>query len=288
MRIVILMGGVGSRFAAAGYQKPKPLIRVDGKTMAEHVVLMYPGEHEFILVSHERFANSEELRLLTEMLPRSRIVAVPPHNFGPVYTLSLVWNTLPENEPVLVSYCDFSANWDFADFIRNVEVAGIDGAIPSYTGFHPHLLHRKKYAGILANPAGMIEHIKEKHSFTPNPEDSFHSAGNYYFSKAHEMKHYGEALMRSGEALQGEYYLSMVYYHYLAEQKHILVYPLKHFLQWGTPEDLEEYEAWSRLIKGREKGVTDIPEGRRVHIPHADDSHEYQRSLAYWKEYFSL
>lgn len=289
MKIVVLLGGVGARFAQVGYEKPKPFIRVDGKTMLEHVVTMYPGDNEFLFVCNSDFVETDALLSLAASLPRARILSIPPHKLGPVHTLSYAWDELSDDEPVMVSYCDFSAHWDFADFAQKVASSKWDGAIPSYTGFHPHLLHRKKYAGIIADSEGAVQKIQEKHSFTENPEDSFHSAGNYYFSRAGELKQYAQALVESGVTLNGEYYLSMVYYHYLADGKNILVYPLKHFMQWGTPEDLEEYEAWSRLVQGKDKGITDIPPSREqyVRIPHAIGSKEYEASLAYWRNYFS-
>lgn len=289
MRIVILMGGSGSRFSAVGYLKPKPLLRVDGKTMIEHVISMYPGNHEFIFVCSTSFADDRTLRAVTKKLPNSRIIMIPPHKLGPVHSLSFIWGRLPVDEPVLVSYCDFNASWNFSDFEKKVRARGIDGAVPCYTGFHPHLLHKKKYAGVLADRKGTMRKIQEKHCFTKNPEDSFHSAGNYYFSKVGEMKHCGETLLAGGDTINGEHYMSMIYYHYLKDGKHILVYPVEHFLQWGTPEDLEEYAAWSLLLNGVGKGTTDIPAQRRKHviIPHEDRSRAYKRSLAYWRAYFN-
>jgi NDP-sugar pyrophosphorylase family protein len=38
MNIIIPLGGVGSRFAAEGYTRPKPLIRVLGKEMIRWVL----------------------------------------------------------------------------------------------------------------------------------------------------------------------------------------------------------------------------------------------------------
>lgn len=287
MRIVILLGGTGSRFSAVGYEKPKPFILVDGKTMVEHVISMYPGSHEYIFVCSEIFRNSEVLQAQLANLPNSRAVFIPPHKLGPVYTLSYVWKELPADEPVMVTYCDFNATWDFADFCKQIASPAWDGAVPSYTGFHPHLLHKKKYAGVMADTTGKMIAIKEKYSFTENPADSFHSAGNYYFSKAGEMRKYGEALLENEEAINGEKYVSMLYYQYLSEGKNILVYPLKHFMQWGTPEDLEEYAAWAMYIQA-ERGETDIPEGRRnlIRIPHPENSPEFKQSEAYWHSYF--
>ena len=44
MQIVIPMSGFGERFRRAGYTVPKPLVRIEGKTIIEHVVDMFPGD----------------------------------------------------------------------------------------------------------------------------------------------------------------------------------------------------------------------------------------------------
>ena len=50
MQIVIPMSGFGERFRRAGYTVPKPLIKIDGKPIIEHVIDMFPGETNFIFI----------------------------------------------------------------------------------------------------------------------------------------------------------------------------------------------------------------------------------------------
>jgi hypothetical protein len=62
-------------------------------------------------------------------------------------------------------------------------------------------------------------------------------------------------------------------------------------MQWGTPEDLEEYEAWSRRIHSDfslPKKHTDVPAQREqyVTIAYPEDSPEFINSYNYWKDYF--
>ena len=68
-----------------------------------------------------------------------------------------------------------------------------------------------------------------------------------------------------------EYYVSLAY-HYLFE-KNILVnvYPLQHFMQWGTPEDVNEYTIWSDTFKEllTKKDLQDIIPKGSVIIPMA-------------------
>ena len=44
MKVVIPMSGMSSRFIAAGYTIPKYLIEVDGKTVIEHIIDLYPKD----------------------------------------------------------------------------------------------------------------------------------------------------------------------------------------------------------------------------------------------------
>ena len=53
MQIVIPMSGFGERFRRAGYMVPKPLIKVEGKPMIQHVTDLYPGAERFIFICNE-------------------------------------------------------------------------------------------------------------------------------------------------------------------------------------------------------------------------------------------
>ena len=49
--------------------------------------------------------------------------------------------------------------------------------------------------------------------------------------------------------VNGEYYVSLAYKPLLAANRPVAVYPLQHFMQWGTPEDVAEYNGWSAAFK---------------------------------------
>ncbi len=50
MKVIISMSGMSSRFTNAGYKEPKFMIEVDGKTVIEHIVDLYPVDSEFIFI----------------------------------------------------------------------------------------------------------------------------------------------------------------------------------------------------------------------------------------------
>ena len=50
MQIIIPMSGFGERFRKAGYDVPKPLIKIDGRCIIQHIVEMFPGEKDFTFI----------------------------------------------------------------------------------------------------------------------------------------------------------------------------------------------------------------------------------------------
>jgi len=290
MKIIIPMSGIGERFLKAGYNQPKPLILVDGKPIIEYVLNLFPDEEDFIFVCNETHLNKTNMKqILLKLKQNSKIVSIKPHKFGPVYAVKQAFDLIDENEEVIVSYCDFSGYWDYNKFKKEIKEKEFAGAVPSYIGFHPHLLHRNLYGGLLTDKNNFVLDYKEKFTFTENPMDSYQSAGIYYYTSAKEMKQYSLELMNNKIDLNGEYYSSMVYYLYLRDKKKLFVPEMDFFCQWGTPEDLEEYEAWSILFHKKfhkEKRRTSIPRHRNIIVPWEKSSKEYKKSYIYWNNYF--
>ena len=53
MQLVIPMSGLGQRFKFAGYETPKPLIEIEGKTIIEHILGMFPGINDVIFICNK-------------------------------------------------------------------------------------------------------------------------------------------------------------------------------------------------------------------------------------------
>jgi NDP-sugar pyrophosphorylase family protein len=259
MKIIIPMSGLGKRFQDAGYKDIKPLIKVHGKPIIEWVVNMFPGDHEFIFICREEHLKTTLLEQeLKRIKPEGIIVPVEGHKYGPVYAVSKVFDLIKDEEEVITNYCDFLQDWDFNDFQQTVKAGAYDGAIPCYTGFHPHLLHPENlYASCLKDEHNKLMEIKEKFSFEKDKTKAFHSGGTYYFAKGAFVKKYFQQLMDEDINLNGEYYISLVYNLLVKDGLNVLVYDrVPHFCQWGTPSDLEEYNNWMRIMDFYKKGET--------------------------------
>jgi len=280
MQIVITMAGVGKRFQEKGYKLPKPLIEVEGKPIIEHVVNLFPGENEFVFICNNKdLVNTQLKEILTKLKHDAKIIGIDYEKFGPVYGILLAEKAEPFlKDDVIINYCDFYMDWDFEDFRRTIDMTKCEGNVPCYTGFHPHLLHGKLYAGVKVDGNNFMTEIQEKHRFSEDPTQTLHSAGLYYFKKGEYVKKYFKELMDKKMDVNGEYYVSMVYQLLLRDKLPIHVYEIKHFLQWGTPEDFEEYLEWS--VAFRKKASDELPDEEWIKL-------KQQKSFKYWQEFFS-
>ncbi len=252
MQIIIPMSGLGQRFKDAGYTDIKPLIKVHGKPIIEWVVSMFPGQHEFIFICREEHLDNTPLeRELKRIKPEGKIVSIEAHRLGPVYAVSKVFDMIKDEEEIITNYCDFFQDWDFAHFSETVKQRGCVGAIPCYTGFHPHLMHHENlYASCKMDEKHSLLEIREKFSFEEDKTKAFHSGGTYYFSRGATVRKYFKQLMDEGISLNGEYYISLVYNLLVKDELDVLVYDhVPHFCQWGTPRDLQEYVTWMDIMK---------------------------------------
>ncbi len=247
IQIVIPMSGFGERFRRAGYILPKPLIEIDNKPIIAHVIDMFPGETDFIFICNQDHLSNPDYRMeeiLKQYCPTCRVVGIPAHKLGPIHAVRQVGHLINPERPVIVNYCDFTCYWDWNHFKKFVAATACVGAIPAYKGFHPHTLGSTNYA-YMREDNGWVQDIQEKQPYTDNRMEEFASSGTYYFASGKVMSDAFRQTMEQALTIGGEYYVSLSYKPLLAANYPVAVYPLQHFMQWGTPEDVAEYKGWS-------------------------------------------
>jgi NDP-sugar pyrophosphorylase family protein len=94
-----------------------------------------------------------------------------------------------------------------------------------------------------------VTEIREKHHFTEDKFSEYASSGLYYFRSGAELKRLARELVEKGERVNGEFYVSMLMQLLIERGGKVGVYPLRHFYQWGTPEDLRDFESWLRGLR---------------------------------------
>jgi NDP-sugar pyrophosphorylase family protein len=254
MKIIIPMSGIGKRFVEAGYKEPKPLIIIENKTIIEHIINLFDKDNDqYVFICndlHLRETNMKEV--LLSIIPDCKIYEVSVNNRkGPVdAVMQIAEQEIKDNDEIIVSYCDYGTLWNYEEFKKDIKKHNLDGSIPSYIGFHPHMLGSDNYAFIKEDNKNFIA-IQEKKPFTENKMNEYASNGTYYFKSGSIVKKYFQELIDKNISTNEEFYCSMVYNLMKEDNLNIRVYEIQKMLQWGTPKDLEEYLVWSNYFLKR-------------------------------------
>jgi len=249
VQLVIPMSGFGERFREAGFEVPKPLIPVAGAPMIEHVLDMFPNDSQVLFIVNEGHLRKWEYHLeetLLKLRPDAKIVAVSSHKTGPSGAIALARNYINLQSKVVVNYCDFTCLWNYKDFLR--KLSQCDGVVATYTGFHPHLMRSTKFAYV-TGAGDQVTGIQEKQPYTSTPMMERISSGTYGFSSGSLLLDAIDKQIKRDLSLGGEFYTSLTYIPLLEEGRLIRSHNLDRFFQWGTPEDLHDFETVFRAFE---------------------------------------
>ncbi|MBK9039671.1 MAG: NTP transferase domain-containing protein [Bdellovibrionales bacterium] len=254
IHLVIPMSGEGARFQSAGYALPKPLVPINGVPMIEKVLESFPHRWPTQFVLSKIHLDTDLSIVLRKLRTNAAQTVIAPHKLGPSHAIALALDEIPEDAPVLVSYCDYGMVWDSSRFEAFVKDTDCDACVISYRGFHPHYLSQMKYAYSKLEMGQVVE-VREKESFTDNRENEFASSGGYYFKNAKLLKEAILAQINLNLHLNGEYYTSLTVQALLEANANVKVnvFEIFGFFQWGTPEDIQNYEYWDRCFKNYNK-----------------------------------
>lgn len=208
---------------------------------------MYPSISDPVFIISNNHPQREVLKMeLKTLRPDSKIIEINPHKLGPSYAVWQAREQLDLLRPTIINYCDFGGIWDLTKMEAALEKN--DGAILTYTGFHPHMLRNTEYAYVKTDENGYVREIQEKKSFTDNPYSEEASAGTYGFAS-------GELLIRAiaeqinqGISLKNEFYTSLTYKPLIEEGRRVVCVKMDKFFQWGTPEDLQDWIYWRDAV----------------------------------------
>lgn len=235
------MAGLGQRFSKQGYTDPKPFIQIHGATVIEHLIHQFPKHWKLFFVVNENLESK-----YIQQLP-STVIKTSYSERGPLDTVLASLPHLEKDQPTLVSYCDFSLRWDPRDFEK--AVSNVDAAVVGYTGFQPTFLGPNTYCHYLVE-GQWVKELQEKKLYTGKLETEWTSCGLYYFKSAKFLEEcLAEQLRQNLNYAEKDFYISLALQAMLntSSKLSVLNYPIKTFIQFGTPFDIERVQDQGHL-----------------------------------------
>jgi dTDP-glucose pyrophosphorylase len=240
LHIVLPMAGRGSRFANAGFSTPKPLIKVDGTPMflkaLSSLDKIKADKKYTIIIRKEHVENYNLDKLLKKELPEANIVITNEEPTGAVVDALRSKKYLDEDDAVVVLDCDLY--FQSKSYNKTVESALADnddhsGGLLTFNADHPRYSYAKFGKDKVVTETAEKKVISN-HAIT----------GAYFFSHAKHFIHAAEELMKQPVSEKmPEYYLSLLYNILIDEGKKIKAATVDEYSSFGTPEELEAYNA---------------------------------------------
>ena len=231
MNVLIPMAGAGSRFQAAGYTFPKPLIDVEGKPMIQVVVDNLNIDATFIYVVQKEHREKYNLDTLLNLItPNCKIVEVDGLTEGAACTTLLAKEYIDNDQPLVMANSDQFVEWDSNEFMYKMIEQNVDGGILTFKATHP------KWSFAKVDEYGYVTEVAEK-----NPISDIATVGVYYWAKGSDYVKYAEQMIDKNIRTNNEFYTCPTFNEAIADGKKIKTFNIEKMWGLGTPEDLNYY-----------------------------------------------
>ena len=267
MKIIIPVGGLGSRFLKLAeenpeYSKPKPLINIKGIPMVrwatgslpflQHIDQEKNEQHRLepkdlifvIFEGHENdFEISEKLKdIYSDKI--SIVIQKEPPPLGAAYGAWLTRDLISDREDIIVTDSDHFFDGSYLDTIINNKRKDTAGIIPVFRARNEGI---PKWSYSLTEPdSNIITRVGEKDPELMNA-GAYANIGAYYFSKAKHFFDIAEKMIRQnrkfGPPGKEEFYIAPIYQILIDQGYKVEAAVIPEVWGLGTPSDLDYFLA---------------------------------------------
>ncbi|MDI9210775.1 MAG: glycosyltransferase family 2 protein [Clostridium butyricum] len=236
--IIITMAGLGSRFRKAGYNLPKYMIEVNGRTLFEWSMISLKGfndivnQYIFIVMKDEVEDVSTFIKnKCTDIgIKSNKIILIDYLTDGQATTAMLADKYWEKDNSLLIYNIDTYVE---ENEINSKQIKG-DGFIPCFNGKGTHWSFVR-----LDNEDRAIE-VREKEKIS-----DYCTIGAYYFKTCELYKNlYNKYYLKNENLVNGEKYIAPLYNYLIEQNGEVYISNVNkekvHVL--GTPEEVKEFE----------------------------------------------
>ncbi|EKA7211609.1 glycosyltransferase family 2 protein [Campylobacter jejuni] len=243
MIIIFPMAGLSSRFAKAGYDKPKYMLDLKGNSVFFHAVnsfKKYFKDFKFIFIYRDIENTSNFIKEECEKLgiKSYESVRLKQETLGQAHTVRLGLDraNIKDDESILIFNIDtFRPNFSLP---TTLDFCKIDGYLEVFEA------NGEQWSFVLADENDNVIKTAEKERIS-----SLCSSGLYYFKKTKDFKEIFDRMKTENDFSKGELYIAPMY-NYLIKKGLLIKYhkiSLDEIVFCGTPDEYER-------VKINEKG----------------------------------
>tara|TARA_B110000967_G_C18898615_1_gene572734 strand:- start:1299 stop:2036 length:738 start_codon:yes stop_codon:yes gene_type:complete len=231
------MAGAGSRFVAAGYKDPKPLILINHVPMIRLVIenLRPKTEHRFIFICQQAHIDAYGLvEKLGAWAPGCQIIGLRGLTDGAASTVLCAEQWIDNASPLMIANSDQYIDANINIYLEYMKARELDGLIMTMKANDP------KWSFVGVSGDGMVSRVVEKEVISNEA-----TVGIYNFKQGRDFVAGAKNMISKDLRVNGEFYVAPTYNELISSGAKIGWYNIDdegsgmHGL--GTPSDLDLY-----------------------------------------------
>ncbi len=219
LNIVIPMAGAGSRFAAAGFSDPKPLIPINGVAMIRVVIHnLRPAEpHRFIFICQQAHIDTYGLTdKLAAWAPGCHIIGLNGLSAGAACTVLAAQHLIDSAEPLMIANSDQYIDVDINDYLAEMPKRHLDGLIMTMKANDP----KWSFVGFAeGSDRTRVTSVVEKQVISDEA-----TVGIYNFLKGSDFVAAAHRMIQMDLRVNNEFYVAPAYNELIKAGQHIGIY----------------------------------------------------------------
>ena len=234
MNILMPMAGQGLRLLNAGYELPKPLIQVCGKTIVEWSINTLGLEGNFIFCCKKEHIETFDLKKkLSNIIPNCIVVSIEKDTEGTADTILHAKEFIDNNDELFISDSDHYMLWNNSEFRNKIKDKHVDACVMTY----PDKQTSNAYSYVKFDREGFVTEAAEK-----IPISSTAAAGMHYYKKGSDFIKYANKMISNNIRFSNEFYVTPIYNEFIKDNKKIISFPINKKWPLGNPDEIKQFE----------------------------------------------
>tara|TARA_R110000824_G_scaffold300957_1_gene488994 strand:+ start:1309 stop:2091 length:783 start_codon:yes stop_codon:yes gene_type:complete len=245
---IVTISGNSKRFTDKSY-KHKAICDINGHSVIETFIKSFSdfNDYDTIFLCRETDLKNTSLeKAIGQHATKYKVLGIEKNNLGPVFSVSKIFDHIPDDRPLLLSYVDTLQRTTIEAMTH--EFRDFDGGMTIHDFKNPHWRINKSYCLVEHDDKFNATNVIEKYDFKDEDfldHNKSGSSGNYYFKSGALLKKYFNFIMDNDIRVNNEFYVTQAMEHMIKDKLKVKAY-LCPYAALGTPEDLEDYSFWMR------------------------------------------
>ena len=224
------MAGKALRLVDAGYDAPKPLVSVLGKTIVQWSIETLGLKGNYIFCCKQEHIEKYNIdKILKELIVDSEVISIDYQTRGTLESVLEARNKINNDEELIISDTDHCLIWDPINFDKNIRCKDIDACVMVF----PKPTYSKTASYVKLNKDGYVIKSAEK-----IPISTTATVGLHYFKKGSDFVKYADKMIKQNISYKKEFYVTPIYSLLAAAGKKIITFPVKKMWALGNPNEI--------------------------------------------------